>query len=167
MKKLSLKTFSYYYLRRLNEQHNFKVNQMLQDIEYKNVRLYAPLLAWCYFTKKAVPKQSKLALDLSNLNSSGQISETMFLSYCQKSSNLELQKFVHSFQAENKRRENQNQLKEGYRSFFQAQKREKNLSSYRLAKMAKAQQANFDAFLKGRLDCLSLKKCELLFNQLT
>lgn len=167
MKKLSLKTFSYYYLRRLNENHHFKVNQMLQDVENKNVRLYAPLLAWCYLTKKDVSKKSKLTSDLSSLNAFGQINEYTFLTYCQTSSNLELQKFVQSFQSENKRRENDKNLKENYRVFFQAQKQEKNLSSYRLAKMAQAQPANFDAFLKGKLNCLSIKKCELLFYQLT
>ena len=161
MRKLSLKTFSYYYLLRLNKNNNFKVNQMLKDVEESNVRLYAPLLAWCYLTKKTVPSSSRLADDLFHLRVLEPVNETTFLTYCKTSSNEELNKFTHSYWAENKRRENEVSLKEEYRTFFLLQKEEKHLSSYKLAKMAQAQPANFNAFLKGKLNRLSLQKCEL------
>lgn len=60
MREISLKGFCRRYLIRLNMNHDFKVNQMLIDVGMNHIRLYAPLLAWCYLTNKKVGNESRI-----------------------------------------------------------------------------------------------------------
>ena len=108
MKKQNLKTFSKAYLKKLTQTPNqFKVNQMLVDVDTTHHRLYAPLLTWCFLTQKRVPTSSSLYHELQTLKEglSQNCTEEDLLSFYQQSNNVELVKFVEAYQNENKQRD--------------------------------------------------------------
>lgn len=169
MKKQNLKTFSKAYLKKLTQAPNqFKVNQMLVDVDTTHHRLYAPLLTWCFLTQKKVPTASSLYHELQALKKafSDSYTEEALLSFYKQSNNMELIKFVEAYQNENKQRD-ENELKNNYRDALKKLQKQKSVSDYRMCKLANLQAANFSAFYHhNQNNRLSLRKCKTLLHAL-
>ena len=106
MREISLKGFCRRYLIRLNMNHDFKVNQMLIDVGNNHIRLYAPLLAWCYLANKKVGKELRIYGELMILRKLyPEPNENDLIQYCKDSPNIELNKFIQSFFAYNKQKD--------------------------------------------------------------
>ena len=169
MKKQNLKTFSKAYLKKLTQTPNqFKVNQMLKDVDTTQHRLYAPLLTWCFLTQKRVPTISSLYHELQTLKEelSQNCTEEDLLSFYQQSNNMELIKFVEAYQNENRQRD-ENELKNNYRDALKKLQKQKHVSDYKMCKLANLQAANFSAFYHHHQNNrLSLQKCKTLLHAL-
>lgn len=163
MRKLSLRTYNTYSLKRMSCCHSLSLKKLLKEYETQNSRLFAPLLCWCYLNEKDVINNTQLSYHLEMLNNMyPQVSEDNLLLYLQNCDDKECQKYYHSFMSENMRR-NETEKKNTYRRRIIKKKRELNLSDYQLCKMAKINSGNFDAFFyKQDNNKLSLKKCREL-----
>ena len=163
MRKLSLRTYNTYSLKRMSCCHSLSLKKLLKEYETQNSRLFAPLLCWCYLNEKDVINNTQLYYHLEMLNNMyPQVSEDNLLLYLQNCDDKECQKYYHSFMSENMRR-NETEKKNTYRRRIIKKKRELNLSDYQLCKMAKINSGNFDAFFyKQDNNKLSLKKCREL-----
>ena len=163
MKEISLKGFSRRYLIRLNMNHDFKVNQMLIDVGNNHIRLYAPLLAWCYLTNKNVSKESRIYRELMILRKLyPEINENNLIQYCKDSPNIELNKFIQSFFAYNKQKD-KNSLKDGYRDCIKLSQSRLGLSTYQVFKLSNMQSSHFYSWYnKNQNDKASTKKLEYL-----
>ena len=163
MRKLSLRTYNTYSLKRMSCCHSLSLKKLLKEYETQNSRLFAPFLCWCYLNEKDVINNTQLSYHLEMLNNMyPQVSEDNLLLYLQNCDDKECQKYYHSFMSENMRR-NETEKKNTYRRRIIKKKRELNLSDYQLCKMAKINSGNFDAFFyKQDNNKLSLKKCREL-----
>ena len=163
MKKISLKGFSRIYLIRLNMNNDFRVNQMLIDVGINHIRLYAPLLAWCFLTNKKVGKDSRIYEELMILRKLyPEPNEEDLIQYCKDSSNIELNKFIQSFFAYNKQKD-KNSLKDDYRDCIKLSQSRLELSTYQVFKLSNMQASNFYMWYnKNQNDKVSTKKLEYL-----
>ena len=163
MRKLSLRTYNTYSLKRMSCCHSLSLKKLLKEYETQNSRLFAPLLCWCYLNEKDVNNNTQLSYHLEMLNNMyPQVSEDNLLLYLQNCDDKECQKYYHSFMSENMRR-NETEKKNTYRRRIIKKKRELNLSDYQLCKLAKVNSGNFNAFFyKQDNNKLSLKKCREL-----
>ena len=166
MKKLSLKTYSLYTLNNMTQSSSVNVKKMQQAYQ-NNHRLYAPLLCYMYLKQSKVKENSDFYVDLQNLRQLSQsVNEQTALDYLKNSQNEELQKYYHSFDTENKRRD-ENEMKNRYRKMFKTLQKQLGLTDYRLCKLCNANSGNFNAFYNhDQNNKLSLEKCELLLEQL-
>jgi hypothetical protein len=160
MRKLSLKTYSTYSLKRMSYVNSLNLKKLLIEYETQNSRLFVPLLCWCYLNYKKVENNTNLSYHLKNVYKQyPNINEQNMLSYLKDSNEEELQKYYHSFTSENIRRD-ESDSKNTYRERILRMKKEKNISSYKLCKMSNTNIGNFYAFLnKGDNNKISLKKC--------
>lgn len=166
MKKLSLKTYNIYQLRRLDETHSLKIKNMLNDVEYTNIRLLAPLASFIYLGNyrdmSVGPKLSKVVKDM--FKKYPEVSEENALKYLKNSKDEELNKYYHSFISENMRRD-ENELKDRYRRVIKKTQQEKKISNYKICKLAKVDMGNFHSFYElNRNDRLSINKLETILN---
>ena len=163
MKEISLKGFSRRYLIRLNINHDFKINQMLIDVGINHIRLYAPLLAWCYLTNKKVSKESRIFRELMILRKLyPKPNEKDLIQYCKDSPNIELSKFIQSFFAYNKQKD-KNSLKDGYRDCIKLSQFRLGLSAYQVFKLSNMQSSHFYSWYnKNQNDKVSTKKLNYL-----
>ena len=163
MRKLSLRTYNTYSLKRMSCCHSLSLKKLLKEYETQNSRLFAPLLCWCYLNEKDVINNTQLSYHLEMLNKMyPQVSEDNLLLYLQNCDDKECQKYYHSFMSENMRR-NETEKKNTYRRRIIKKKRELNLSDYQLCKLAKVNSGNFNAFFyKQENNKLTLKNCREL-----
>lgn len=167
MREISLKGFSRRYLIQLSHGHNLKINEMLVEVGTCNIRLYAPLLIWCYLTDKIVTKESRIYGELLILRKLyPEPKEEDLIEYCQESRNRELNKFIKSFIAYNRRKDT-NELKDGYRDCIKRFQSELGLSAYQISKLTDIQTSNFYSWYnKNDNRKISLKKCDALLQVL-
>ena len=165
MKKISLKGFCRRYLIQLNMNNDFKVNQMLIDVGVNNIRLYAPLLAWCYLTNKKVGKDSRIYGELMLLRRLyPKPNEEDLIQYCKDSPNIEMNKFIQSFVAYN-RQKDKNELKDRYRECITIWQSKLGMSTYQVFKLSNIQASNFyNWYNKNQNDKVSTKKLNYLLN---
>ena len=166
MKKLSLKTYNIYSLKRIDENHSLKIKNMLNDVEYRNPRLLAPLACFLYlgnYSDMSVgPKLSKVVKEMFSLYPN--VNEENALEYMKKSDNVELNKYYNSFVSENMRRD-ENEIKNKLRNGINKIKNEKKISNYRICKLANIDVGNFHSFLElKRNEKLSVKNLENVLN---
>lgn len=160
MRKLSLKTYNTYSLKRMSYCHYLSLKKLLTEYETQNSRLLAPLLSWCYLNQKEVNNNTLLSYHLYMVNQMyPNVSEDNMLLYLQNSQEEECQKYCHSFLSENMRRD-ETEKKNTYRKRIMNMKEKTKLSAYQLCKLPNVNAGNFDAFFnKGDNNKLSLKKC--------
>lgn len=164
MRKLSLKTYSIYELRKINVDHSLKIMNMLYDVEKNNVRLLAPLVTWLYLNSKnninAGQNVSKLLKDIYKKYPN--VSEENMLNYLKHSKNEELNKYYKSYVSENQRRD-EDEFKDKMRNLIKILKSEKDLSNYEICKRAKVDAGNFHSFYSlNRNDRLSKEKIKTI-----
>ena len=161
MRKLSLRTYNTYSLKRMSYCHSLSLKKLLKEYETQNSRLFVPLLCWCYLNEKDVNNNTQLSLEMLN-NMYSQVSEDNILLYLQNCDDEECQKYYHSFMSENMRR-NETEKKNTYRRRIINMKEKTKITAYQLCKLAKVNSGNFDAFFyKEDNNKLSLKKCREL-----
>lgn len=166
MKKLSLKTYNIYSLKKIDENHTLKIMNMLNDVEYKNPRLLAPLAAFIYLSNyrnlSVGPKLNKVVKDM--FNKYPDITEQNALKYLKESDNVDLNKYYSSFVSENMRRD-ENDIKDKLRSGIRKLKNEKNISNYKICKLANVDVGNFHSFLQlNRNEKMSVKSLQQILN---
>lgn len=153
-------TYSTYSQKRISFSNSFNLKKLYNEYQTNNSRLLAPLLCWCYLTKKQINDNTLLTYHLEHINQEFPlINEDNLLLYLEDSSDEELQKFKHSFLSENLRRD-ETEKKNNYRNRFKKLQKKYHLSTYKLCQMANANPGNFNAFYNhNQNDKLSLKKC--------
>ena len=166
MKKLSLKTYNIYSLKRLDEKHTLKIMNMLNDVEYNNPRLLAPLATFIYLSNykdlSVGPKLSKIVKDM--FSKYPNINEDNALKYLKESKNIDLNKYYNSFISENMRRD-ENDIKNKLRKGIKKLKDEKSMSNYKICKLANIDVGNFHSFIElNRNEKLSVKNLQNVLN---
>ena len=166
MKKLSLKTHNIYSLKKIDEKHSLKIMNMLNDVEYTNPRLLAPLASFIYLGNyrdlSVGPKLSKVVKEMFELYPD--ISEESALKYFKESNNIDLNKYYESFISENMRRD-ENELKNKLRNGIRKLKTEKNISNYKICKLSNVDVGNFHSFYElNKNEKLSVSKLENILN---
>ena len=143
--------------------HDFKVNQMLIDVGMNHIRLYAPLLTWCYLTNKKASKDSRIYGELMILRKLyPDLNEKDLIQYCIDSPNIELNKFIQFFFAYNKQKD-KSSLKDVYRDCIKLSQSRLGLSTYQVFKLSNMQSSHFYSWYnKNQNDKVSTKKLEYL-----
>lgn len=166
MKKLSLKTYNVYQLRKLDETHSLKIKNMLNDVEYTNIRLLAPLATFIYLGNykdmSVGPKLGAVVKDM--FKKYPEVSEENALKYLKNHKDDEINRYYHSYIAENTRRD-ETELKNRYRRVIKKTQKQKGLSNYKICKLANIDMGNFHSFYElNRNDRLSVNKLETILN---
>lgn len=166
MKKLSLKTYNIYQLRKLDETHSLKIKNMLNDVEYTNIRLLAPLATFIYLGNykdmSVGPKLGAVVKDM--FKKYPEVSEENALKYLKNSKDLDLVKYYESFISENMRRD-ENEIKNKFRKGIKILQKQKRLSNYKICKLANVDVGNFHSFYElNKNDRLSVNKLETILN---
>lgn len=166
MKKLSLATYNIYELKRLDFDHTLKIKNMLNDVEDSNVRLLAPLATFIYLGNhinlQVGPKLYAVTSDM--FKKYPNISEENALKYLKNSQNIDLKKYYESYTSENQRRD-ENDLKNKFRKGIKKLQKEKNISNYKICKLANVDMGNFHSFYElNKNERLSVNKLEAILN---
>lgn len=165
MKNLSLKTYSKKYLYTLSG--SLKMKEMAWQAVTSNHRLFVPLAVYAYYMSSPLEWFSGDCRELLNSLYAENVdrSDNSVLKFLKNYPNEEVSKFCKTFEAENKRRD-QNELKNRFRSALKKLKAEKNLTDYQLCKMADANPGNFHLFFnKNDNSKLSVEKCNAAFEK--
>ena len=166
MRKLSLRTYNVYELKKIDIDHTLKIGKMLDDVEKKNPRLLAPLATFIYLGNyKEMPVGPKLDVVVKDMfKKYPVVSEANALKYLKDNEDDELSRYYRSYMSENMRRD-ENEIKNRYRRIIQDVQKEKNISNYKLCKLSNTDQGNFHSFFKlNRNDRLSTKKLSLVLS---
>lgn len=160
MRKLSLLTYSIYELQKIDINHSLKIMNMLCDAEENNIRLQAPLASWIYLNdKKDIkmgPKMKQIIKDMYAKYPTP--SQDNALKFLKSYKNKEFNKFYKSYIAENLRRDD-NDFKDEMRELIKTLKKEKNISNYKICKLADVDMGNFHSFYElKKNDKLSKEK---------
>lgn len=165
MKKLSLKTYSIYELRKLNNDHSLKVLKMLKNND--NPRLLAPIAVYAYLSniKENNSFNKNTNEILSNMYSEyPDNNENNALRYLQLSHNDELVKFYNSYVSENMRRDEKD-IKSKYKKAIYKLQKEKKISNYKVCKLANIDFGNYHSFFQlNNYNRLSVAKLENALN---
>lgn len=164
MRKLSLKTYSVYELKKIDFDHSLKIKNMMNDVENDNPRLLAPLATFLYLGNHCNlsigPKLAKVVNDM--FNKYPEISEENALKYLKASKDDAINRFYHSFVSENTRRD-ENELKNKLRDDIKIYQKRKNISNYKMCKLTNTDIGNFHSFYElNRNEKLSVKKLRMI-----
>ena len=167
MRKLSLKTYCQYYLRKLSKDSTLSVKKLDQEMETENIRLYVPLLVYCYLKECSVPTTSRLYSELENMRSKNVGDEDeAILAYLESTQGYEHVRFVKSFRAENMRRD-ESRTKDVCRRIMIQYKEHFHLSYTTISKLVGCDSSNLCAFISRKDNQkLSRTKCDVLVDRL-
>ena len=166
MRKLSLKTFNIYELKKIDINHTLKIKNMLEDVEKRNPRLIAPLATFLYLGNykdmSVGPKLEKIVKDM--FAKYPVVSEENALEYLKNSKDDEINRYYYAYTSENMRRD-QNELKNKLRDDIKIFQKRKNLSNYKICKLTNTDPGNFHAFYElNRNDRMSVNRLRSILN---
>lgn len=166
MRKLSLRTYNVYELKKIDIDHTLKIGKMLDDVENKNPRLLAPLATFIYLGNhinlQVGPRLGAVVNDM--FKKYPIVSETNALKYLKNSKDDEINRYYYAYTSENMRRD-QNELKNKLRDDIKIYQKRKNLSNYKICKLTETDPGNFHSFYElNRNDKLSVKKLRSILN---
>ena len=166
MRKLSLRTYNVYELKKIDIDHTLKIGKMLDDVENRNSRLLAPLATFIYlgnYKEMSVgPKLDAVVKDM--FKKYPVVSEANALKYLKNSEDDEISRYYYAYVSENMRRD-QNELKNKFRDDIKIYQKRKNISNYKICKLTNTDPGNFHSFYElNKNDRLSVKKLRTILN---
>lgn len=166
MRKLSLRTYNVYELKKIDIDHTLKIMNMLEDVEGRNPRLLAPLATFLYLGNyKEMPVGPRLEKVVQDMfKKYPVVSEANALKYLKNCEDDEISRYYYAYVSENMRRD-QNELKNKLRDDIKIYQKRKNLSNYKICKLTNTDPGNFHSFYElNRNDKLSVKKLRAILN---
>lgn len=166
MRKLSLRTYNIYELKKIDINHTLKIKNMLKDVEKRNPRLIAPLATFLYLENhndiSAGPNLEAVLKDM--FNKYPKVSEENALKYLKNSKDDEINRYYYAYTSENMRRD-QNELKNKFREDIKILQKRKKLTNYKICKLSNTDPGNFHTFYElNRNNRLSVEKLRSILN---
>lgn len=167
MRKLSLKGYCQNILKKTTTQNTMSIKKLVKECEESNIRLYVPLLTYCFLTDKNVDPSSRIYKELEAMkNQNLSKEEESVLNYLESTDEYENVRFVKSFRSENLRR-NHTEMKSLGRQVILLYQTKYKLKIKEISKLGNCSSSNLSSFLKNNdLNRISLKNINLIIDNL-